>query len=120
MKVIRLDDYDTLSREAASIIVSELKKNKKKLLCAATGGSPTGTYEQLKQTFIRQPELFSELSIIKLDEWGGLPENSPATCEFYLQKHLIGPLEITSDRYISFKTSPENPEAECKRINQDL
>jgi galactosamine-6-phosphate isomerase len=37
-----------------------------------------------------------------------------------LQKHLIGPLQITRDRYISFKSNPEDPEAECKRIHDDL
>jgi galactosamine-6-phosphate isomerase len=120
MKVIKLDDYDALSREGASMIITELKKNKKSLLCAATGGSPTGVYEQLKKCFILQPELFSKLRVIKLDEWGGLSMNNPATCEYYLQKHLIGPLQITKDRYISFKSDPENPEDECRLIQQEL
>jgi galactosamine-6-phosphate isomerase len=120
MKIIKLDDYDALSREAASLIISELKKNRKALLCAATGGSPTGTYASLKQSFDRQPELFSRLRVIKLDEWGGLPMNNPSTCERYLQKHVIGPLHITSDRYISFHSDPKDPASESSRIQQEL
>jgi galactosamine-6-phosphate isomerase len=120
MKVTKMDGYDALSREAASMIISELKKYKSALLCAATGGSPTGTYEQLKQSFILQQKLFSNLRVIKLDEWGGLSMDNPATCECYLQKHLIGPLQISDDRYISFKSDPENPETECKRIHDEL
>ncbi len=120
MKIIKLDDYDALSREAASLIINELKKNRQALLCAATGGSPTGTYTLLKTSFDLEPELFSHLRVIKLDEWGGLPMNNPSTCESYLQKHVIGPLHITNDRYISFQSDPKDPAVECGRIQEEL
>ena len=120
MKIIKKDDYEALSRDAASLITEYLKGNRQALLCAATGGSPTGTYAGLKQTFDLQPELFSRLRVIKLDEWGDLPMNHPSTCESYLQKHLIGPLHITGDRYISFQSDSEDPAGECRRIQQDL
>lgn len=120
MKVIRQVDYNAMSREAASLIIEELKKNKQALLCAATGGSPTGTYALLKKAFDLESELFSSLRVIKLDEWGGLPMNNPSTCESYLQKHMIGPLHITGDRYISFKSDPKDPAGECRRIQAEL
>jgi len=120
MKIIKVDDHNTLSREAASLIIEELKKNKQALLCAATGASPTGTYTSLKHTFDQQPELFSRMRVIKLDEWGGLPMNNPSTCESYLQKHVIGPLNMTNDRYISFQSDPKDPAGECARIQAEL
>ncbi len=120
MKIIEPGDYDTLSLEAALMITEGIKKNNRALLCAATGGSPTGTYAQLKQSYDLQPALFSRLRVIKLDEWAGLPMNNPATCESYLQKNLIIPLHITTDRYISFQSDPEDPEGECRRIQTDL
>ena len=120
MKIIRLDSYDKLSREAATLVLKELELKKNALLCAATGDSPTGTYNLLKQAFDIQPGLFSELRVIKLDEWGGVPMNSSFTCESYLQHHLTGPLQVESDRYISFQSNPQNPVAECDRIQQEL
>jgi galactosamine-6-phosphate isomerase len=120
MKIIKLANYDTLSREAATLIVEELKKNSRALLCAATGNSPTGTYSILKKSFDLEPELFSRLRVIKLDEWGGLPMDNPSTCEHYLQQHLVGPLQITTDRYISFQSSPKDPNGECRRIQDEL
>jgi galactosamine-6-phosphate isomerase len=120
MEIIRLDSYDTLSQEAASLILMELERKKNTLLCAATGGSPTGTYAVLKQAFDLEPRLFSGLRVIKLDEWGGVPMDSPCTCERYLENHLTGPLQIDSDRYISFDSNPQDPAGECGRIQEEL
>jgi galactosamine-6-phosphate isomerase len=120
MKILKPDSYDALSLEAASLIIAELKKNKNALLCAATGGSSTGTYAALKQQFDNNREVFSGLRVIKLDEWGGLRKNHPSTCESYLQEHLMGPLQISNDRYISFLSDPKDPVEECGRIAQDL
>jgi len=120
MKIIELENYDALSRAAADQIISALEKNKSALICAATGNSPTGTYGLLKNHFDLHPELFSDLRIIKLDEWGGLPLDDPSTCESYLVKHLTGPLQITAGRYISFQSNPEDPARECDRIQREL
>jgi galactosamine-6-phosphate isomerase len=120
VKIIRLDSYETLSREAAALILKELEKKKNALLCAATGDSPTGTYKVLKQPFDLQPRLFAGLRVIKLDEWGGVPMDSPFTCERYLQDHLTGPLQISGDRFISFQSNPPDPAEECARIQREL
>ena len=114
------DSYESLSREAASLILKKIEQKNNAVLCAATGNSPTGTYTFLKQSYDQQPELFSDLKIIKLDEWGGVPMNDPCTCESYLQMHLIGPLKIGGDRYISFNSNPDNSSEECIRIQKEL
>lgn len=120
MIILKPDNYDALSVEAASLVIEELKKNRNALLCAATGSSPTGTYANLKQHFDLHPELFSGLRVIKLDEWGGLSKDNPSTCESYLREQLTGPLHITPDRYISFQSDPKDPVKECGRITQEL
>jgi galactosamine-6-phosphate isomerase len=54
--------------------------------------------------------------MIKLDEWGGVPMDDPATCEMQLRNQLITPLSL-ADRYTSFHSDPSEPAAECKRIS---
>jgi galactosamine-6-phosphate isomerase len=120
MKIVRLDSYKSVSQEAASLVLKELEGNRNKVLCAATGNSPQGTYALLKQAFDLQPALFSGLRVIKLDEWGGIPMDSSGTCESFLQFHLIGPLQIDSNRYISFESNPKDPVRECNRIQDEL
>src|ERR1700722_11488857 len=108
MEIRRFDSYETLSREASSLVLDKIRHKNNSVLCAATGNSPTGIYSLLKRSFDQEPELFSKLRIIKLDEWGGVPPENSGTCESYLQSHLIELLKIETDRNISFNSNPDN------------
>jgi galactosamine-6-phosphate isomerase len=44
--------------------------------------------------------------------------NNPATCEVYLQKHLLSPLNVDPSRIISFNSDPKDPEKEIERISK--
>ncbi|HTB24317.1 MAG TPA: galactosamine-6-phosphate isomerase [Puia sp.] len=120
MEIHRHDSSKTLSTEAASLILKKINQKNDAVLCAATGNSPSETYALLKQSFDQQPGFFSNLRIIKLDEWGGIPMDDPGTCESYLQHHLVGPLKIGGDRYISFNSNPDSTVEECRRIQEKL
>ena len=114
MKITYLENYAALSEKAAYLIALEVKQNPELMFCAATGGSPTGMYAEMA----KGKALYAKMQVIKMDEWGIIPLSHPDSCETYLKKHLLGPLEISNDRYTSFDTAPEVVEAECKRISQ--
>ena len=120
MKIDILNTYEELSRKAKDIIIQEIEKNKDLLLCTATGGTPTETYDLLGKEYLVNPELFDQLRILKLDEWGGIPMNHPATCESYLQALLIQPLQISGSRYNGFNSNPTDPTQECMNIQDKL
>ena len=120
MEIDILDTFDELSNKASDIIIREIKKKNKLLLCTSTGESPIGTYKLLRKEYEKQPELFARLRIIKLDEWGGIPMNHPSTCESYLQFHLIQALQLSGKRYISFNSNPEDSILECGKIQELL
>ncbi len=120
MKIDICDTYEELSLKAKDIIVQEIQRNKELLLCVATGGSPTGTYDLLAAEYQKSPGLFSQVRILKLDEWGGIPMEYPGTCESYLQERLIRPLNVSGERYVGFISNPENPSGECRRIQENL
>ena len=120
MKIEILNTYEELSLKAKDIILQEIKKKKDLLLCTATGGSPTETYELLGKEYQHQPDLFSRMRVLKLDEWGGISMNHSSTCESYLQAHLMQPLHISNSRYMGFDSNPENPLQECKNIQEKL
>lgn len=120
MKIETVDSYSELSLKAKNYIVQEIEKNNQLLLCTATGSSPTGTYQCLGDEFQRKPELFRQLRIIKLDEWGGVPVDQSGTCESYLHAHLLKPLQIPESRYTGFNSDPENPGIECEMIQNQL
>lgn len=107
-----------LAKEAAARVVAALRVKPGLLLCAASGGTPTATYRELALCRAEYPGLFSELRILKLDEWGGIAMSHPASCESYLQASLIKPLEIAADRYFSCASNPQDPAAECLRLER--
>ncbi len=90
------------------------------LLCAATGDTPTLTYQLMQQGHAKNPARFSKMRVIKLDEWAGLAMDDPGTCETYLQQHLIGPLNIPPARYLSFNSAAADLQAECRRMAGEL
>ncbi|HTI07356.1 MAG TPA: galactosamine-6-phosphate isomerase, partial [Puia sp.] len=119
-KISVLDSYKEISREAAGFITRQLEANKAMLLCAATGNTPSGTYERLVEEYDKRPALFDAMRVLKLDEWGGIPMTDPGSCEAYLQARLLSPLRITGDRYLSFRSDAPDPEVECKRVQKEL
>jgi putative deaminase/isomerase len=120
MLITYCSDYQEMSGNAASLVLEEIQKKPDLLLCAATGSSPVGLYAELAATADREPELFNRLRILKLDEWGGVPENHPVTCEYFIQNKILKPLRIPPDRYISFASDPESLELESGRIRSRI
>jgi galactosamine-6-phosphate isomerase len=120
MNIRYFKDYEALSFAAAQMVHASIQARPNLLLCAATGHSPTGLYLQLQKYHAERSDDFRELRVLKLDEWGGLSAEHPATCEYYLQQHLIQPLGISDARYHGFDANTKDPEAECKRVQHEL
>lgn len=108
-------DYETLSRRAADWLLERLRDKPNSLVCLAAGSTPKLTYELLAQHGKLEPGLFAHARWIKLDEWGGLSMDDPATCEKQLREQLVTPMSL-SQRYVAFNSNPPNPVAECNRI----
>lgn len=120
MDIQVFDTYEELSRRAADIVIGQVHQKRKLVLGTATGNSPRRAYTLLGQYALRSPFSFNEMSVVKLDEWLGLPMVHPATCETYLRELVLEPLGITDDRYVSFRSDTGDPERECYVIQHAL
>ena len=120
MKFEYYSDHHAMSQRAGKLIYDELLKNPDLLLCAASGNSPSKTYAAFKEHLDLKPISTDNLTILKLDEWGGIPMNDAQTCESYLQQRLIQPLHVSPDRFISFNSDSTNLLEECSRIRNRL
>lgn len=112
-------DHESLSRRAAGIIAAAIRAKPDMLLCAATGATPTLAYRRLVEMARGESLVLACLRLLKLDEWGGLAMDDPATCEAYLQQHLVGPLAVPPERYVAWDTMADST-AECQRIGRYL
>jgi galactosamine-6-phosphate isomerase len=109
---------DDLAEYASEIIINEIRHKPDLLLCTATGSSPTGIYRILSEKKYRFNT--DKLRIIKLDEWGGIDMENAESCESYLQKNVIQPLQILAENFISFHSNPNSPADEIERIKSEL
>lgn len=116
MRIRYFDSYDAMSEVSAEMVMNSLKEKPDMMLCAATGNSPTGLYKELANSYQMDSSAFDQLRIFKLDEWGDMEADVPASCEYYLQEHVLTPLQISANRYIAFQNNPADPKAECERI----
>jgi galactosamine-6-phosphate isomerase len=118
MQLQIFDSPDQLAVFASDLIIDAVQQKNDLLLCTATGNSTTKTYKEL----VNKKDLYSceHVRIIKLDEWGGIPMESPATCESYLHLNLLNPLKIIPRHYFGFESHAEDPEKECIRMQHIL
>ena len=80
LQLLIAEDYSAMSLQAARLIEMEAKARPNLLVCASGGKSWVGCYEQLARTSNQNPKLFRQLRVVQVDEWGGVPQGSPATC----------------------------------------
>jgi galactosamine-6-phosphate isomerase len=110
-----LSDHEALSRQAAAWLADQLRERPTALVCLAAGSTPGRTYELLAERGAAEPGLVARCRWLKLDEWGGLAMDDPATCEHQLRSTLVAPLGA-ANRYTAFESRPEDPAAECARV----
>ena len=113
-------DYSEMTERAAAHVLAAATEKRDFLLCAPTGHSPAGLYQEMIREGAMQPDLLKDIRVVKLDEWLGLPPGDPSSCEHYLRSRLVEPLRIAPERYLSFDAEAKNPVRECTRISAEL
>jgi galactosamine-6-phosphate isomerase len=109
-------DEESMSAAVAARLVREVRAKRNALFCLATGASPNRTYELLVERARAEPDLFACARWLKLDEWGGLAMDDPASCEDYLRRVLLDPLAVPAERYFGWESQPADAQAECRRV----
>jgi galactosamine-6-phosphate isomerase len=120
MKIIECSDYKELSYLAAKQIESSLLHKPEQWIAMASGNSPIGVYANLVKTYSSNPALFERMGVVKLDEWCGIDADAPFSCESFLHQHIIKPMQIDADRYISLNGNAAHPELETAGVRQQL
>ncbi len=116
MRFTVFDDHEAMSLGAAEIMATAVADKPDLLFCAASGDSPTRAYE----LFAADTRVGAALRVLKLDEWAGLAPGDEASCEAYLRRHLVEPLNIPPQRYWSLDGAAEDCRAECAAMQQCL
>jgi glucosamine-6-phosphate deaminase len=98
MKLIKVEDYQELSRKAAEIVADRMNSIENPVLGLATGSTPEGLYQLLVEKN-KQGEIdFSNTTTFNLDEYIGLPYDDENSYHYFMEEHLF--------RHVNLK--PEN------------
>jgi galactosamine-6-phosphate isomerase len=109
-------NYQELSRYGADLLKSSLEGREEPVLCAASGNSPSLLYNYFVDSTSGDDDWVQRLKILALDEWVGVPNGDPNSCELYLKKYIVDPLKVEDDRFLRFQSNPKNLDAECQRM----
>jgi glucosamine-6-phosphate deaminase len=94
MLVIVKTDYDTMSREAANIVVDRLRSKPDLVLGLATGNSPLGLYNELVRRHREEGLDFSKVTTFNLDEYLGLPPEHDQSYHYFMREHLFKHINV--------------------------
>jgi glucosamine-6-phosphate deaminase len=98
MKLIIADNYDDMSRRAASIVADELKKNRKLVLGLATGSTPLGLYKELIRMHKEEGLDFSGVTTFNLDEYLGLDPNHDQSYHYFMFHNLFDNINVDKSK----------------------
>lgn len=94
MRLIRVRDYEEMSRRAADIIAAQILLKPDCVLGLATGSSPEGTYANLVAKYERGDIDFSKVKTVNLDEYCGLDISSDQSYVWFMHHHLFDKVNI--------------------------
>ena len=118
MQVNQLDTYDDISLHGARIFYDTVKGKPKAVLGLATGGTPLGLYREFVRLVQEKQLVTTRLHTVNLDEYVGLPPQSPLSYRAYMDRHLFSPLGLTEDQTHLPDGHSKDIDGECTRYER--
>ena len=100
MKIIKVKNYEELSRTAATIIAGTILSKPDCILGLATGSSPVGTYDQLAAMYEDGILDFSHVKSVNLDEYVGLDGSNDQSYRYFMNHNFFDHINI--DKYRTY------------------
>ena len=118
MKVYVCENYEAMSRKAASIIASHVTLKPDCVLGLATGSTPIGMYQELVKAYEKGELDFSQVKSVNLDEYVGLEPTHDQSYRYFMQDNLFNHVNIDVANTNVPNGLAEDLDAECQRYNE--
>ena len=118
MRIIKAEDYYSMSRMAANIISAQIIMKPKCVLGLATGSTPLGTYAQLIEWYKKGDLDFSEVTGINLDEYKGLSGNNDQSYRYFMNTNLFDHININKENTYVPNGLEQDSEKACREYNE--
>ncbi|KZM52924.1 glucosamine-6-phosphate deaminase [Geobacillus stearothermophilus] len=94
LKLLKAADYAEMSRQAADIIIKQVKEKPNAVLGLATGSTMLGVYRELAADHRQNGTSYRLVRTVNLDEYVGLGPDHPNSYRHYMNEHLFSKLDI--------------------------
>lgn len=118
MKFYITENYEQMSRKAASILAAKVIEKPDCVLGLATGSTPIGTYQNLIQWYKNGDLDFSQVKSVNLDEYVGLAPTHDQSYRYFMQTNLFDHINIDVNNTNVPDGLAEDPEAACARYDE--
>lgn len=118
MNIIKVKDYDEMSKKACEWLIEKMGKLEAPVLGLATGSTPEGLYDRLIEAYKQGDVTFKDTTTFNLDEYVGLSENDPQSYHFYMHERFFKHIDIKPENTYLPKGDAHNLEEETKRYEQ--
>lgn len=113
MRIIIAKDYQDMSKKAAHILAGQLIMKPDSVLGLATGSTPVGTYQILRQMYEDGLISFSGVRTFNLDEYIGLDSSSDQSYQYFMTKELFSHVDMRKEQIHIPSGTASDIAAEC-------
>lgn len=120
MEIIRVKDYEEMSKTASSYILEKLKQLDAPVIGLATGSTPEGLYRLLVEENKKGNVSFENVTTFNLDEYTNIEPSDPNSYHYFMNKHLLDHIDIPKNQIHLPNGNAENLEAECQEYEHKI
>lgn len=114
MEVVIEKNYESMSRQAAKLVVQLLNTKPNAVLGLATGSTPLALYKELIRLHKEEGLDFSQVTTFNLDEYVGLPPSHNQSYHYFMHENLFKHINISPRNIHIPSGSTHNYEAFCQ------
>lgn len=120
MKLIIVDNYDTMSKKAAQIVSSQIILKPNSVIGLATGSTPEGMYKELVKMHKEEGLDFSNITTFNLDEYYMIDKANKQSYNYFMHNNLFNHVNIDIQNINMLNGITKNIEEECKRYEEEI
>ena len=120
MNITIFESYEALSREAARLVIEEIRKKPDLCVCFPTGSTPERLYEILVEEYSHGHVDFSKVRVRSVDDYVGLAPDHTQSYAYFLNKRLFSHCNFNPKNIHLIDSCAKDLEAECQAYNQKL
>lgn len=118
MRTIICENYDEMSKAAASIVASQLILKPDCILGLATGSTPVGMYNILADMNKKGEIDFSNVKSFNLDEYYKIEPKNDQSYHYFMNENLFSKVNIKKENTHILDGLADDPQKECAKFDE--